>query len=131
MLTEQPTSPLIRQHQGNVLPSHPFRAVQLHPSRRVAEVDTPLRALPHSLGALYGRQVNTLIYSMGDETDDVLCSLTLSTEDLKKYDVVKGTGIRSRGAGGAVATPCFGKGPHNPPGSMIPINVVCLRMHQN
>ena len=34
-------------------------------------------------------QVNTLIYSMGDEADDILRSLTLSTEDFKKYNVVK------------------------------------------
>ena len=34
-------------------------------------------------------QVNTLIYPIGDEADNILCSLTLSTEDRKKYDVVK------------------------------------------
>jgi len=34
-------------------------------------------------------QVNTLIYSMGDEADDILRSLALSAEDRKKYDVVK------------------------------------------
>ena len=29
--------------------------------------------------------VNTLIYSMGDEADDILRSFTLSAEDKKKY----------------------------------------------
>ena len=35
-------------------------------------------------------QVNTLIYSMGDQADDILCSLGLSAEDSKKYAIVKG-----------------------------------------
>ena len=35
-------------------------------------------------------QVNTLIYSMGDEADDILRSFALSEEDGKKYDTVKG-----------------------------------------
>ena len=34
-------------------------------------------------------QVNTLIYSMGDEADDILTSLGLSDEEKKKYDKVK------------------------------------------
>ena len=34
-------------------------------------------------------QVNTLIYSMGDEADDILRSFALSEEDKKKYDSVK------------------------------------------
>ena len=34
-------------------------------------------------------QVNTLIYSMGDEADDILRSFTLSEEDRKKYSPVK------------------------------------------
>ncbi len=34
-------------------------------------------------------QVNTLIYSMGDEADDILRSLGLSAEDSKKYGPVK------------------------------------------
>ena len=34
-------------------------------------------------------QVNTLVYSMGDEADDILRSFRLSEEDAKKYDVVK------------------------------------------
>ena len=34
-------------------------------------------------------QVNTLIYSMGDEADDILRSFKLSDEDKKKYSVVK------------------------------------------
>lgn len=34
-------------------------------------------------------QVNTLIYSMGDEADDILSSFHLSLEDKVKYDVVK------------------------------------------
>ena len=34
-------------------------------------------------------QVNTLIYTMGDRADDILCSLTLTAEDRKKYDKVK------------------------------------------
>ena len=33
--------------------------------------------------------VNTLIYSMGDEADDILRSFTLSAEDKKKYGPVK------------------------------------------
>ena len=36
-----------------------------------------------------GKQVNTLIYTMGDETDDILLSFNLSPEDLQQYDVVK------------------------------------------
>lgn len=34
-------------------------------------------------------QVNTLLYSMGDDADDILRSFQLSTEDQKKYSVVK------------------------------------------
>ena len=34
------------------------------------------------------KQVNTLIYCMGDRADDILRSFQLSTEDEKKYDVV-------------------------------------------
>ena len=34
-------------------------------------------------------QVNMLIYSMGDEADDILKSFKLSEEDAKKYSVVK------------------------------------------
>ena len=35
-------------------------------------------------------QVNTLIYSMGDEADDILKSFSLEEEDSKKYHIVKG-----------------------------------------
>ena len=35
-------------------------------------------------------QVNTLVYSMGDEADDILRLFGLSADDTKKYDVVKG-----------------------------------------
>ena len=35
------------------------------------------------------KQVNTLIYTMGDEADDILLSFNLSPEDLQRYDVVK------------------------------------------
>ena len=35
------------------------------------------------------RQVHTLIYSMGDEADDILSSFELSEADRKKYDVVR------------------------------------------
>ena len=35
-------------------------------------------------------QVNTLVYSMGDDADDILRSFRLSEADGKKYDVVKG-----------------------------------------
>ena len=35
-------------------------------------------------------QVHTLIYSMGDKTNDILKSFGLSQDDLKKYDTVKG-----------------------------------------
>ena len=35
-------------------------------------------------------QVNALIYTMGDDTDDILSSLDLSDEDKGKYSVVKG-----------------------------------------
>ena len=34
-------------------------------------------------------QVNTLIYSMGGEADDIVQSLGIAAEDQKKYDVVK------------------------------------------
>lgn len=34
-------------------------------------------------------QVNTLIYSMGCEADDIVQSLGIAAEDQKKYDVVK------------------------------------------
>jgi len=34
-------------------------------------------------------QVNTLVYAMGDEADDILCSMGLSEEDKKNYDTVK------------------------------------------
>ena len=34
-------------------------------------------------------QVNTLMYCMGDEADDILGSFQLSSEDKEKYDVVK------------------------------------------
>ena len=35
-------------------------------------------------------QVNTLVYAMGDEADDILRSFGLSADDAKIYDVVKG-----------------------------------------
>ena len=35
-------------------------------------------------------QVNTLVYSMGDEADDIFRSFALSADDTKKYEVVKG-----------------------------------------
>ena len=34
-------------------------------------------------------QVNTLIYTMGDDADDILHSFPLSAADSKKYDTVK------------------------------------------
>ena len=34
-------------------------------------------------------QVNTLIYAMGDDVDDILCLFRLSAADSKKYDTVK------------------------------------------
>ena len=34
-------------------------------------------------------QVNTLIYTMGDQGDDILSSFGLTEEDKNKYDVVK------------------------------------------
>jgi len=34
-------------------------------------------------------QVNTLIYSMGDQADDILRSFALSEEDQKKYGTVR------------------------------------------
>ena len=34
-------------------------------------------------------QVNTLLYSMGSKSDDILATFVLTTEDSKKYDVVK------------------------------------------
>ena len=33
--------------------------------------------------------MNTLLYSMGDEADDILRSFKLSSDELKKYDTVK------------------------------------------
>ena len=35
-------------------------------------------------------QVNTLVYCMGDATDDILCSLDLSEDDKKVHNTVKG-----------------------------------------
>jgi len=35
-------------------------------------------------------QVITLIYSMGDKADDILCSLGLTEDERKKYDTVSG-----------------------------------------
>ena len=34
--------------------------------------------------------MNTFVYSMGDDMDDILCSFILLEEDSKKYDVVEG-----------------------------------------
>lgn len=34
-------------------------------------------------------QVNTLVYCMGDEADDILSSLGLSDDEKKSYDTVK------------------------------------------
>ena len=34
-------------------------------------------------------EVNTLVYCMGDEADDILSSLGLSNDDKKSYDTVK------------------------------------------
>ena len=33
-------------------------------------------------------QVNTLLYSLGDATDDVLCSFNLAEEDAKNYMIM-------------------------------------------
>ena len=35
------------------------------------------------------RQVNTLIYSMGDKADDILASFGLSDDDQKNYSIVR------------------------------------------
>ena len=35
------------------------------------------------------RKVNTLIYTIGSEADDILSSFNLSVKDKKKYDVAK------------------------------------------
>ena len=35
-------------------------------------------------------QINSLVYTMGDEADDILASFGLNEADSKKYDVVKG-----------------------------------------
>ena len=54
---------------------------------RPGEVAPPLREIQEGVGAGDKRRrnsVNTLIYSMGDEADDILRSLSLSEED-KKY----------------------------------------------
>ena len=34
-------------------------------------------------------QINTLIYTMGDEADNILCSFGLNGEEAKEYDTVK------------------------------------------
>ncbi len=34
-------------------------------------------------------QVNSLIYTMGDKADDIMCTLALSEADRKEYDKVK------------------------------------------
>ena len=53
---------------------------------------------------------------MGDEADDVLCSLTLSTEDLKKYDVVKDMHWhKKQGGWGDCSRPMFRKRATQPP----------------
>ena len=36
-----------------------------------------------------GAQVNTLIYSMGDEADDILAALKLTTEERESYETVR------------------------------------------
>ena len=35
-------------------------------------------------------QISTLVYSLGDKTEDILTSFNLKDEELKKYDTVKG-----------------------------------------
>ena len=35
------------------------------------------------------KQVNTLVYSMGDKAEDILISFNLSDTDAEKYDIVK------------------------------------------
>lgn len=35
------------------------------------------------------QQVNTLIYCMGDKGDDILCSLSMTTEEREKYETVQ------------------------------------------
>ena len=35
-------------------------------------------------------QVNTLIYSMGEQADDIVVSFGLTTEEAKQYSMVKG-----------------------------------------
>jgi len=34
-------------------------------------------------------QVNTLLYSMGDKADDILCSLNLTVDEKRSYETVK------------------------------------------
>ena len=34
-------------------------------------------------------QINTLIYAMGDEADDILTSLKLTEAQIRKYDIVR------------------------------------------
>ena len=75
------------------VPRFTARAIQLQPPRGVAEMVKTVRAVPESI-SLDSKdeevQVNTLLYSMGDEADDILRSFKLSAEDAKKYDTVVG-----------------------------------------
>ena len=58
----------------------------------MGQVDPPIREIQSSLkiGAEgRRRQVNTLIYAMGDQANDIPTSFMLSDEDRKSYATVK------------------------------------------
>ena len=70
----------------HVQPQEPFTFTRLEEWPKWARRFERFRSLSENDKTV---QVSTLLYSMGDEADDILRSFTLSADDMKKYDVVK------------------------------------------
>ena len=66
-------------------------SISFRHSSPLAEVQTSFSAGPSSSGLLWEseeRQVNTLLYYLGEEAKDILASTNIGEEDRKKYDSV-------------------------------------------
>lgn len=73
----------------NIQPPEPFDFSKPHEWTRWIRRFERFRQVSNLTATSNEHQVNTLIYCMGDEADDVLRSLQLSDADQRKYDKVK------------------------------------------
>ena len=73
------------------LPGSAARAVQLQSSvKNLMKKDGKASGLAEKDKEAQVNTLAALVYSVGDEADDILRSFGLSEDDAKRYDVVKG-----------------------------------------